>query len=432
MKTQLTERLSGKVITDVKNYSTHNEYNDVNDVLAGGSGKGDNDNLTLENVIIGDQDPDLAKQLEAKLLADEAKAKLEEETRLAELERNKGTLETPEQKLIREAKELEEKANEITLDTEGNQVDAEGKILKTKEILEQEALALEEANNVPLINEIIKTSGVEILDEAGKPKVYEDTVEGIIKYNNDLAEHKLRISQEQLFKDFPDVKKYLEAKIKGISDEDYFGSSLINWKSIKLDDKNLDQQFEIIVNNLENSGISKERAFKMATLIKDSGKDNLLEESKIALGDLQTKQLNIEKANKEQYEAESKVENEKIVAHWNKVSEVINSGKLGEYMIPEVDRKAFNDYVSKSVDENGNSAAMIARNKLTLEQKLINDYYTFKGMDFSVLAKNTINKQVVNNLRDRINKEKGGVNVKLDDKGNIKISDLTLENIVKS
>lgn len=437
MEKKLTEQSSSSVITDVKrNHSIHSEYYAPATEGAGSRGKGDDD-LTLDRLRGEEIDPDLTKTLADR---DEATRLAKEAERIAnggKASDDKGNEdETPEQKIAREEAErlAEEAKNNIKLDADGNQVDETGKIIKTKEVLAEEAKAAEENEEVelPLVDEILATTGIEILDENGKPKIYEDSVEGIIQATNDIVAHKLKLSQNQLFQDYPDVKKYLDAKLKGQTDEDFFANKLNDWKQVTINETDESQQLDIVIKGFEAKGYDKARAIKMATLIKDSGKDTLLQESKDVLKDLQTNQATaeaqaIEKANNAKIEREKKA-NE----YWNTVDSTIKAGKLGDYVIPEVDRKAFNDYVSLAVDDNGNSAAMIARAKLTLEQKLLNDYYLFKGMNFNDLAKNAVNKQKVDTLRKRIEKQSiaGARNLdhKTIDKG-ADLNDISLETI---
>lgn len=429
MKNKLTEQLPNVTITDVKrNHSIHSEYYSANDPIAGSKGKDGLDDLNLGDITLGDQNPDLLRdQKQRDDVAEIALAQAEKDRiALEEANKNKGG-EVDNDKGDRDTPE------EVKLDEQGNQIDVLGNIIKTKEVLDQEQAKINEANYVPLINEIISTSGVEIIGEDGKPKVYEDSVEGILQYNNDLAELKARKNEEELFKRFPKLKNYLEAQIKGIPDSDYFGSRLADWKNIEIDETNLDQQLDIVVKGFEARGIDKDRAVKMAQRIKDSGKDVLLEESKLSLTDLQGIQTSTEKEKTQKQEEYNRIQEEKITSYWKKVNEVVISGKLEEYTIPESDRKAFNDFVSLAADDNGNSAAMIARDKMSLEQKLLLDYYVFKGGNLDALAKTTLGKQKVNSLRNRIVKintttQKGSDN----NEGQVKFNDLKLENIQRT
>lgn len=435
MKTKLTEG-SVVTITDVKrNHSIHSEYYDANDPIAGSKGKDGLDDLNLNAIV----NPDESEAQKARDLQTAEDAKLA----------NQGLTETAEAKLAREAEEAaakggqgsgtedeeEEEESAITLDTDGNQVDEQGNIVKTKEVLAQEAASLEEANNIPLIDELISTSGIQILDENGKPKVYEDTIEGIIKYNNDLAELKFKQREKDLFKAFPDVEKYLQAKIKGIPDSEFFGNKLTDWKSVVLDEANLEQQFDVIVKDLEAKGFSKERAIKSATRTKDSGKDVLLEESKLSLESLQSNQVQTEKLKVEKEIETTKLAQEKRDAYWNNVSKIITSGKIGQYVIPEADRKAFDEYVSLAADDNGNSAAAIARAKQSLEEKLILDYYNFKGKKFDGLVSTAITSEKADTLRQRIAKAKmtKGNGANENGTGNtVNLKDIRLENIQRT
>lgn len=431
MKNNLTEGLQNVTITEIKrNYS---EYPPSNEPTLGlGKGEGD---ITLENILV-EETPDQKaireeQERTSQILINAEGNEVDGNGKVLRTKEqiDSSNQETPEQKLERE--KLEAEQNQVVLDTEGNQIDKEGKIIKTKEVLAQEALELENSQTT-LIEDVINTSGVVILDEDGKPKVYEDSVEGVIQYSNDLAEFKAKENEKELFNVFPQVKKYLEAQIKGITDEEYFGNKLTDWKAVKLDKENEAQQLDTVIKEYQSRGIEKDRAIKMANRLKDSGKDVLFEESEIALKSLQDTQDAVETAKNERIAAEQQRQEEVAKQHWTKVESTILSGKIGEYVIPEVDRKAFNDYVSLSADSNGNSAAMLARAKQTLEQKLLLDYYMFKGMDFNGLVKTSINNQKVQNLKNRIpkaNNNSSQNNNTNQSNQSINFNDIKLENV---
>ncbi len=438
MKTQITEGLLNVTITEKKG---HSEYCETNTPTKG-LGKDNLDNLSLDNINLAENDPVLLEQREN--AEREKQISINEEgnevdgngkvLRTKEQITESSNNETPADKEARlEQERLAQEQNQIILDKDGNQVDKDGKILKTKEVLAQEEIDRVALENIPLIEELITTAGVKILNEDGTPKVYEDTTEGIIQYANDLAELKLIQSQKELFKAYPNVEKYLQAQIKGIPDSEFFGNKLTDWKGTTLDEANEAQQLDIVIKELESKGYDKDRVIKMANRIKDSGKDVLLEESKLSLQSLKETQIAVETTKQEKYQEYIAQETAKAEAHWNKVGEIITGGKIGNYIIPEVDRKAFNDYVALAVDNNGNSAAMIARNKQTLEQKLLADYYNFKGMSFEGLAKIAVQTATVKTLRDRIPKKDNNSTASkvTDGKTTINFNDIKLENVTK-
>src|SRR6266403_5404218 len=99
MEKQLTEKLLNVTITDVKkNHSIFNEYNNINDPISGYKGKDIGEDIILDNVILGDTNPTL--------LAEQQKR---EEDRI-----------------------FAEKEKQISINVEGNEVDGNGKVLRTK------------------------------------------------------------------------------------------------------------------------------------------------------------------------------------------------------------------------------------------------------------------------------------------------------------
>lgn len=289
------------------------------------------------------------------------------------------------------------------LDKDGNAIDKDGKITKTKAELD----ALESADELPLTDEILQKSGLQILDEKGQPKKYEDTPEGLLALSNDIAAEKSKGLIKQFFDTFPDVEDFALHLQRGGNKEDYFKKQTESWSNFKLDDKDDSQLTSVVVADLMNTGMSKEQAEATAKLYKDT--DKLKEFGKAAY----TRLTNFEKAqnaeNQKAYDAEVAREKAMIDAHWENVKTVVKKGTLQHITIPETDRDAFFSYVAMDADGNGNSKATLDKQKMPVEIQLQLDYLQFKGFDLKTLITNAVKSEQVRTLRLRTKSGQSGV-----------------------
>ncbi len=286
------------------------------------------------------------------------------------------------------------------LDKDGNALDKDGKVFKTKQ--ELDAIELQD---IPLIDEVQEKSGYKILDETGKPKVYEDSVEGIISFANDIAAEKAKEFQKKFFTDFPEVKDYAQFLARGGKVEDYFKQQSESWTNIKFDDKDEAMLINIVVSDLMKKGFSKEQADFTAKTYKDT--DKLKEFGKAAYD----RNIKEEKENKVKaenaYNQTLLEEQENTNKYWNNVNQVVNKGQINNITIPENERKDFFNYIGIAVDDNGNSKETLE--KLTLEQELFLKYLKFKKFDASKLITSMANTLRVKSLRSRVVKGNQGV-----------------------
>ena len=360
---------------------------------------------------IGSTSPQLTEQEKAdKEAADkakldaEAKAKAEAEAaakKKAE-EANGGSSENEE-----EFFEFENK--KFKLDENGNALNEDGTVFKTKKELE-DLLDNEESNEpAPLIDEVIQLNGIQILDEkTGIPKVYEDSIQGILEYTKDVAEFQIKQSQLEFFKKYPQVTELAKHIANGGSEEDFYKQKAASWKNFNLDITNENQLVDVITKDLLAKGFSKEDAAEMVTLYKDSNK--LEEKGKIAVESRRKEEERLEVEKQQKIKQQQIEQDKKIEAHWKEVSEVVKKGKLDKIVIPESDKDGFLKYISISVNEQGYSQYDLDEISDKLESDLQYKYLRYKKFDLSKLVKNAASSERVLSLRERLKKQNNGTN----------------------
>lgn len=343
--------------------------------------------------IITPASEDEAGKAEVIRLAAEAEAK-----KVADAKTNIGAGGIPEPTFF------EFEGNKFEIDKDGNAINSDGTVFKTKEEL---AIAPTGDDIVPstLIEDIIKLNGITILDDAGVPKVYPDTEQGILDYAVDFAKHEVAQSQKEFFDQYPSVKEFAKHIANGGKEEDFYRAKTASWKNVSIDETNEAQLADVILRDLMSKGHSKEDANEMVTMYKDSNK--LVEKGKASLDNLR-KQDTIKEQQKKQSEAEAAQQYETNVEnHWKEVADVIKKGQLKDITIPEADKEVFKRYIGVAVDKNGNSQRDIDERSSSLEFNLQLDYLRMKKFDLSTLIKNAANTQRAVDLRTRLKKDSG-------------------------
>lgn len=289
------------------------------------------------------------------------------------------------------------------LDENGNAIDEENKIVKTKEELDALVNEQSEQQELPLPKELIQNIGIEILDENGKPKEYEESVNGLVNLVKDVAEEINKKEKKEFFETFPVIADLVKHLQRGGKQEDFFKAKTESWLNVSLKEADEITKLDIIVKDLVAKGFEAKDAIETANLYKDTNK--LDEKSEIALKSRQEAEKLDNKQKDDAINREIEEENKKIIETWKNVEKVVNKGKLSEIFIPEIDKKGFYEYISKAVNEDGYSQLAIDRAELEIEQKLLLDYLVYKKLDLSKLVKNIKITEKTTTLRGRLQSE---------------------------
>lgn len=289
------------------------------------------------------------------------------------------------------------------IDKDGNAVDKDKKIVKTKAEIDALIIANEE---IPLVEEVLQKSGYKILGDNGKPKVYEDSTEGLLALATDIANEKAKVVTRKFFDKFPRVEDFAKHLERGGTETEYFAKQSSAWSNVKFDDKNEDQLTGAVVAELTGQGISKEQAELTAKMYKDT--DKLKQYGKEAYGRLVGKEKADDAKKEADFNTQLALDKDAEDKHWNNVNQVIKKGTLHNIIIPETDRDEFFSYIAFAADENGNSKAAIDRDKLPLEQQLQLDYLLFKGFDLKKLISSAVKQEKVLSLRSRMAQNQKG------------------------
>lgn len=322
----------------------------------------------------------------------------------------------------------------LIVDAEGNLVDKDGNIFKTKEQANEYLAQFEddgsEENVEDQINidNIQKAIGVDVVDDRGKKVKFDNTPAGVNAYINSVIEIRENEIQEaainRLYQDvpvLPDIINYYVAN--GGSLEGF--NEIPDRTQIVVEDNNVAQQKAIIKQAYKEFG-RKGDVNKYIKYLEDSGQ--LLETAKEELAALQ-------QSDKEEHERLAKEAEERIrqneedsEKYWLGVKKVIEGKKIAGYQIPDniiIERDGkkisatpedFFNYVYQ-VDENGNSRYMYDLAKQSPETRrddqILRAYLMFVGGNYSSLVDMAIKEKEVKTLKLKSKQAttKGGIKV---------------------
>ena len=299
--------------------------------------------------------------------------------------------------------------NDVTyqLNDKGDAIDKDGNIFKTKQELDALEKAQNEEDEIPLVEELVQKSGRKILDDKGKPKTYQDTIEGILEFTTDLGIQKANEEYEKRVNRFPEAKDFLAHLERGGKAADYFKSQSSAWSNFQFDEKNDDHLLNAIVSELVSKGLPKEQAELTAQNYKDTNK--LKDFGKAAYQRLVKAEQDNKAVEEAKYQQIAQREAENEAKYWSTVQEVIKKGTLNNITIPETERENFYNYVAIAANEERQSQAEIDANKLPIEQQLQLSYLVYRKFDLSKLLSNAVNTARAKSLRDRTKSGQSGV-----------------------
>lgn len=317
------------------------------------------------------------------------------------------------------------------LDKDGNALAPDGlSVFKTKEELDELSSQQEE----PFIQSYMKITGVEIKDEFGKPKVYEDTEQGLIEYNKDLVEHRIREGFGDVLNSHPDLKRYYQYLQRGGNPQDYHKQVASSWKNVKFDPQNKDLMTNVVKASLSKTGMSEDNIKKTIKMYEDSNNlESFAEESHKAL----VKSESESEARREaEYQESLKEEETEIENHWKEVKQTIDKGLINKILIPDNEKQKFYEYLSVSVDKDRRSQSHIDDKSLTVEQWLQLEFLKYKKFDLSKLIEDASKTNRVKTLRSRFSSNQSGVgegegiDKNKHKKGNLSLGEVSLEGIM--
>lgn len=290
------------------------------------------------------------------------------------------------------------------------------------------------------LSSIQQIVGVDLQDDNGNAIEFTNDSEGVSTYINSVIELKVREAQDatinKLFADKPYLKEVNDYYIANGGSLEGFGQ-LPDRSGIELDKDNT-QQLEYIIRAAAAEFGNKSLNDNYIKFLKDT--NGLYDVAKEQLEALVEKDKYVREQYAQQAKEVQRKEQEAIVAYWNNVNNVINTGSIGNYKIPEtivkdnngtkltLSRKDFYEYLSKPVkDNNGNNITAYQRdlNNLSdedyLNKELIDAWLMFTGGSYKDLVSMAIKEDQVRTLRMKAKNTKTSKTIKITPKSSDKV-----------
>lgn len=336
--------------------------------------------------------------------------------------------ETQTEEVSTEEKVLDsEEESEHYLNDNGDVVDAEGNV-----IIEKDKVQFDEDGNVIMAEDteilrlqesLVNELGIAFTDQYGNALQFENTDSGAVNMVKHAAFQLQQQFEQNLFTEYPQAADLIR-HIRAGKSVDSFYSIPSRWRNTVIADDT--------PNNKEyNKTIRREALLEKEMITRSGGDLNRLSQEQIenlrqdaasyvdfimsspnaeekayeALSFLKQWENNAEYARNAENEQILQQREQQAQQFWTDVSETINSGNLGVFGVPKTERSAFLDYVSKPVDEYGNTQEMLDVQNEEMSYRLIASYFRFKNYNPQEAFKNIIRAEQANQLKGRKRKK---------------------------
>ena len=342
-----------------------------------------------------------------------------------------------------------------TVDAKGNIVDDKGNIFKQASEVNDWLKTVQTSNDDDepddkeiTVASIQKALGVEITDENGNPTEFTNDAAGVKSYVEDVINLKSAELQQaavnKVFNDNPLLKQFADYLVVNNGNPYGFGQ-LPDRSTIELDKTNETQQEAIIRMAAQEFG-NKAVNDNYIQYLKQTG--SLYDEAKVQLANLVEKDNNLRKQLETEAQQRRAQEEQEIDKYWNNVNNVIDSGIVGGYKLPEsfvkevngtkvtLNRKDFFNYLSKPAvtDEQGNTMTGYQRDLANLSdedalaKEMLDAWLMFTGGTYKDLINMAVKEDNVRKLKIMSEKQRNAKSIKIVTKrtGKTDINDLML------
>lgn len=351
--------------------------------------------------------------------------------------------------------QLEIDGNTYTVDNKGNIVDDKGTVFKAANEVNDwlKTVQTVDDNNTPDDNEITvasiqKALGIEITDENGNPTEFTNDAAGVKSYVENVINLKSAELQQaavnKVFNDNPLLKQFADYLVVNNGNPYGFGQ-LPDRSTIELDKTNENQQEAIIRMAAQEFG-NRAVNDNYINYLKQTG--GLYDEAKVQLANLVEKDKNLRQQLENEANERRNQEEQEIDRYWNNVNNVIDSGIVGGYKLPEsfvkevngtkvtLNRRDFFNYLSKPAvtDEQGNTLTGYQRDLANLSdedvlaKEMLDAWLMFTGGTYKDLINMAVKEDNVRKLKIMSEKQRNAKSIKIVTKrtGKTDINDLML------
>lgn len=325
-----------------------------------------------------------------------------------------------------------------TVDKDGNLVDDKGNIFKKAEEVKDwlKEFSVDEAKDDEInLDNIQKALDYEVTDEDGNPITYENNIEGVKAYINDVIEtsklEHYETAINTLYQKYPILQEVLNYYIANGNSLEGF-TETPDRSNITIDDTNEEQQIEIIKTLWKEQGIKGDvtqyiNYLKNARILTSTAKEALDTLKSIDAENKKAYEEEAERRKQESYEAE--------VEHWTNIKNIIDSKEIAGYKIPDsitisrngqkisVTPNDFFNYIYRVDNENKSAYQRdleAEEPSKRLNDEILRAYLKFTGGSYADLVNMAINQEKVNNLKLKAKQNANSKSIKINRTTNTK------------
>lgn len=280
---------------------------------------------------------------------------------------------------------------DVPTDADGNQIRHDGSIIRKAEDIAP--------SFVDATRELVESEfGFQLLDANGKPKTYENSVQGQVDIIKDVYQNATINSVAQFLKSNPQVQNFYYHLANGGSPETY-NFKPVDYSNIKVDELDRTAKINLIRTSLERQKVQNvDSLMKTIELSSDEIIHTSASESALLLDKL-TKQER-EQAEKD-YQSQVEKQKQEAVEYWAKVKSVVFDNKVSNINLNDSEKEEFFKYLSAPVNSTGVSQYMIDEESRSLEDDLMIAFMTHKGFKLDDLINLRAKTGKIENLRKR-------------------------------
>lgn len=325
-----------------------------------------------------------------------------------------------------------------TVDKDGNLVDDKGNIFKKAEEVKDwlKEFSVDETKDDEInLDNIQKALDYEVTDEEGNPITYENNIEGVKAYINDVIEtsklEHYETAINTLYQKYPILQEVLNYYIANGNSLEGF-TETPDRSNITIDDTNEEQQIEIIKTLWKEQGIKGDvtqyiNYLKNASILTSTAKEALDTLKSIDAENKKAYEEEAERRKQESYEAE--------VEHWTNIKNIIDSKEIAGYKIPDsitisrngqkisVTPNDFFNYIYRVDNENKSAYQRDLEDEepsKRLNDEILRAYLKFTGGSYADLVNMAINQEKVNNLKLKAKQNANSKSIKINRTTNTK------------